>query len=156
MEQLCRQELFSKINKSAGWIFQKKNKIISRIIGQTHQSTYLTMTYLTVHKQKSIKLNTKGVGKFFEQGHVFGLKNFFLSSVQILQKSYTTNCCPSLKKQLNQNIKALDDANQYLWAILKFIYSEKAAKFCKIFTLLLTGATQDISKVEILCPSQNI
>ena len=36
---------------------------------------------------------------------------------------------------------------------LKFIYYEKATKFCKIFTLLLTGITQDKSKVKI---SQNI
>ena len=32
---------------------------------------------------------------------------------------------------------------------LKFIYSEKATKFCEIFTLLLTGTTQDKSKVQI-------
>ena len=31
-----------------------------------------------------------------------------------------------------------------------FIYSEKATKFCEIFTLLLTGTTQDKSKVKIL------
>ena len=31
---------------------------------------------------------------------------------------------------------------------VKFIYSEKATKFCKISTLLLTGTTQDKSKVE--------
>ena len=35
---------------------------------------------------------------------------------------------------------------------LKFIYSEKATKFCEIFTLLLTGTTCDKSKVKI---SQN-
>ena len=35
---------------------------------------------------------------------------------------------------------------------VKFIYSEKATKFCEIFTLLLTGTTYDKSKVEI---SQN-
>ena len=35
---------------------------------------------------------------------------------------------------------------------VKFIYSEKATKSCKIFTLLLTGTTQDKSKVKI---SQN-
>ena len=34
--------------------------------------------------------------------------------------------------------------------LVKFIYSEKATKFCKIFTLLLTGTTQDKSKVKIL------
>ena len=32
------------------------------------------------------------------------------------------------------------------------MYSEKATKFCKIFTLLLTGTTEDKSKVKI---SQN-
>ena len=36
--------------------------------------------------------------------------------------------------------------------MLKFIYSEKATKFCEISTLLLTGTTYDKSKVEI---SQN-
>ena len=35
---------------------------------------------------------------------------------------------------------------------VKFIYSEKNTKFCEIFTLLLTGTTQDKSKVKI---SQN-
>ena len=35
---------------------------------------------------------------------------------------------------------------------VKFIYSEKTTKFCEISTLLLTGTTQDKSKVEI---SQN-
>ena len=32
---------------------------------------------------------------------------------------------------------------------LKFIYSEKATKFCKISSLLLTGTTLDKSNVEI-------
>ena len=41
--------------------------------------------------------------------------------------------------------------NNYLCR-LKFIYSEKALKFCKISPLLLTGTTQDKSKIEI---SQN-
>ena len=41
---------------------------------------------------------------------------------------------------------------QFLRWSVKFIYSEKAAKFCEISTLLLTGTTQDKSKVEI---SQN-
>ena len=35
---------------------------------------------------------------------------------------------------------------------IKFIYSEKATKFCEIFTLILTGTTYDKSKVKI---SQN-
>ena len=33
---------------------------------------------------------------------------------------------------------------------IKFIYSEKATEFCEIFTLLLTGTTQNESKVKIL------
>ena len=33
---------------------------------------------------------------------------------------------------------------------IKLIYSEKATKFCEIFTLLLTGTTYDKSKVKIL------
>ena len=42
----------------------------------------------------------------------------------------------------------------YFDAVVKFIYSEKATKFCEIFTSLLTGTkyTQDKSKVKI---SQN-
>ena len=33
---------------------------------------------------------------------------------------------------------------------VKFIYSEKATKFCEIFTYLLTATTLDKSKVKIL------
>ena len=33
--------------------------------------------------------------------------------------------------------------------MIKFQYSEKAKKFCAIFTLLLTGTTEDKSKVKI-------
>ena len=33
---------------------------------------------------------------------------------------------------------------------LKFIYSEKATKFCEISTLILTDTTWDKSKVEVL------
>ena len=32
---------------------------------------------------------------------------------------------------------------------IKFVYSEKATKFCEISTLLLTDTTKDKSKVEI-------
>ena len=35
-------------------------------------------------------------------------------------------------------------------SLVKFICSEKTTKFCEISTLLLTGTTQDKSKVEIL------
>ena len=36
--------------------------------------------------------------------------------------------------------------------VVKLIYSEKATKFCEIFTLILNGTTKDKSKVKI---SQN-
>ena len=48
--------------------------------------------------------------------------------------------------QWGQNILKFSNSN------LKFIYSEKATKFCEIFTLLLTGKTKDKRKVKI---SQN-
>ena len=34
--------------------------------------------------------------------------------------------------------------------MVKLIYSEKITKFCEISTLLLTGTTEDKSKMEIL------
>jgi hypothetical protein len=40
--------------------------------------------------------------------------------------------------------------------LLKLIHSEKATKFCEIFTLLLTTVHTVKSKVKILWPSQNI
>ena len=40
----------------------------------------------------------------------------------------------------------------WIFCILKFIYSEKATKFCKISTLILSSCTIDKSKAEI---SQN-
>ena len=40
----------------------------------------------------------------------------------------------------------------YVTKNTKFLYCEKATKFCEIFTLLLTGTTWDKSKVKI---SQN-
>ena len=47
-----------------------------------------------------------------------------------------------------ENVKTDDVLDLYV----KFIYSEKATQFCEISNLLLTGTTQDKSKVEI---SQN-
>ena len=48
-------------------------------------------------------------------------------------------------------IKSLSYVASY--GILKFIYSEKAKKFCEISTVDLTGTTYDKSMVEI---SQNL
>ena len=44
------------------------------------------------------------------------------------------------------------------YSILKFVYSEKATKFCEIFTLLLSYVVPVKSKVEIsqTWPSQNV
>ena len=40
--------------------------------------------------------------------------------------------------------------------MLQFIYSEKATKFCEIFTLLLTTVHTVKSNLKISWPSQNI
>ena len=54
------------------------------------------------------------------------------------------------KKEVNFDLHIAKDFFEQL--SLKFIYSEKATKFCEIFTLLLSVCTVDKSKVEI---SQN-
>ena len=54
------------------------------------------------------------------------------------------------KKEVNFDLHIAKDFFEQL--SLKFIYSEKATKFCEIFTLLLSVCTVDKSKVKI---SQN-
>ena len=77
------------------------------------------------------------------------------------KNTFLKNCWPHrlphrilfLEKELCIKICILNFCKSVLkFKKLKFIYSEKAAKFCKIFTLFLTGTTQDKSKVKI---SQN-
>ena len=53
-------------------------------------------------------------------------------------KMYTHFC-----KLLNAMIigKKFNGVNVFATSLLKFIYSEKATKFCEIFTLLLTSTT---------------
>ena len=46
------------------------------------------------------------------------------------------------------------DREHHILAVLKFIYSEKATKFCEIFTLLLTVCTVVKSKVKIVAFSE--
>ena len=55
-----------------------------------------------------------------------------------------TNQSPNPQNKLNLNTNAYFHEH-----FLKFIYSEKATQFSEISTLLLTGTTQDKSKVEI-------
>ena len=58
------------------------------------------------------------------------------------------------------SVKLMWKSRKQLWYLVKFIYSEKATKFRKIFTLLLTTVHRVKSKVKIshkiLRPSQNI
>ena len=71
-------------------------------------------------------------------------------------KSTQRRCCKK-EKQLSKINVACTTSHQYL--MLKFIYSEKAIKFCEISTLLLSYVVPVKSKVEIskiLWPSQNI
>ena len=50
------------------------------------------------------------------------------------------------------NVEVCSIAKKVKIKNLKFIYFKKATKFCKIFTLLLTGTTLDKSKLKL---SQN-
>ena len=60
----------------------------------------------------------------------------------ILTKDFTQNKLFGIGWKLNKNVK-----NR---AYIKFIYSEKATKFCEIFILLLTVCTAVKNKVKIL------
>ena len=55
---------------------------------------------------------------------------------------------------VRQSVKTISrqSKKEHYSTTIKFIHSKEATKFCKIFTLLLTGTTQDKSKVKI---SQN-
>ena len=94
-------------------------------------------------------------------------------------KSRTINSllgCKETKKRTNSTMEkkwrfivAWDDPTQSIHSLInvlntikfisdyvKFIYSEKVTKFCKIFTLLLTVCTVVKRFRKILWPSQNI
>ena len=70
-----------------------------------------------------------------------------LLSVELTQDKYRKIYNSPYEGQIPfQNFSASSTSNSRL----KFIYSEKATKFYKIFTLLLTVTTQDKNKVKIL------
>ena len=54
-------------------------------------------------------------------------------------------------------LKGINNCLDAAWSVVKFIYSEKATKFCEIFSLLLTVCTVVRWRFrKILWPSQNI
>ena len=72
-------------------------------------------------------------------------KIFFFSSGKI----NLTNLGTSVKynrKSLALLRQEVIELSEQKFSYLKLIYSENATKFCEIFTLLLTGTTQDKSK----------
>ena len=74
-----------------------------------------------------------------------------------LRNSYivTNKKSKTWQMQLRQLMMLLVNINWHLYTthgILKFIYSEKATRFCEIFPLLLTTVHEDKSKGKI---SQN-
>ena len=83
----------------------------------------------------------------------------FISSTQNWEKSFilTNKIYVMIRWKKNWIIIQIFNIRQSNF-IIKFIYSEKATKFCEIFTLLLTVSTVVKSKVKILqnWPSQNI
>ena len=68
-------------------------------------------------------------------------KNISFSEMECLWWWYV-RCFLFLFQTVFKTLTFLFNVKQMLMILLlKFIYSEKATKFCKIFTLLLTGAT---------------
>ena len=77
------------------------------------------------------------------------LLSLFCSFFLCFQHSYVYSChlVPCLRA-----VGRFENLERRERGVLKFIYFEKATKFCEISTLLLTGTTLDKSKVDI---SQN-
>ena len=95
------------------------------------KSKVLTLNILSPRSKKKYKLFLL---QFFAS-HYFRAKN--MSHIgSLIDNSVTFIFFHELFNQTDPNL-------------LKFIYSEKATKFYEIFTLLLTGTTQDKIKVEI-------
>ena len=76
---------------------------------------------------------------------MFNLKPIFFQKHRAHEFRFEIFCYLSFltSKMLTKNLTE---------SVIKFIYSEKATKFCEISNLLLTGTTKDKIKVEI---SQN-
>ena len=74
---------------------------------------------------------------FLENYGIHSCEISYCPRIEIFVHKYRSRVVPRTEKKM----------------MIKFIYSEKATKFCEISTLLLTGTTQDKSKVEI---SQNL
>ena len=72
--------------------------------------------------------------------------NFFLPKSQFL---FYKKCSPRDLCTMTLNV---GDCETFWTYLVKFIYSEKATKFCEIFTLLLSHVVPVKSKVKI---SQN-
>ena len=77
------------------------------------------------------------------------MKNHFCQNVPLMLRLHALCCRDRNSRRLI--CLFLLRIEPWKWMV-KFIYSEKATKFLKISTLLLTGTTWDKSKVEI---SQN-
>ena len=80
------------------------------------------------------------------------IKKMAIYSTNLIFSSFRTRLLlPALQKsslKVTRDFKYKEQINRG-YDILKFMYSEKATKFCKISALLLTGATKDKSKVEL-------
>ena len=91
------------------------------------------------------------------------MTNALAWSIQIVitQMEYKTdfNILFSAEHRLIASNSTSNQLLQYVPPILKFVYSEKATKFCEISILLLSTVHTDRSKVEVLqkiLASQNI
>ena len=76
----------------------------------------------------------------------------FNEKITVFSRHFKSMECEADKLVLRYRY-TLDELALLLQGKLKFVYSEKATKFCEIFTLLLSYVVQVKSKVNI---SQNI
>ena len=83
-----------------------------------------------------------------------GFLSFKFCKITIMHK-----CVVLIQERINGRTVQEGSVEEMLAYMLKFIYSEKATKFCEIFTLLLSYVAPVKSKMKIakiLWPSQNI
>ena len=83
----------------------------------------------------------------------FAVLNFYTILFVSFKKNYTsqyTRCLRMQQRRMHWPRARMRSPKQPQSMSVKFIYSEKTPKFCKISTLLLSICTVDKSKVDIL------
>ena len=127
-------------------IFGEGNKIFKWNITNNTIATFVTWYYLWLkcHLQSFIYLNYEK--KYLIRGN-FGDGNEIFKHLQHNITSDSMKCNLRIFYLFDKWEEGSDPFNRPSW---KFIYPEKATKFCKIFTSLLSYVVPVKSKVKIL------